>query len=695
MEFRIADTFTTSLGKLRGDEQKAVKTTAFDLQINPTGNGNSFHRLDKARDKNFWSVRVNGDIRLIVHKTNNSLLLCYADHHDKAYDWAERRKLETHPTTGAAQLIEIREKLTEIEVPVYKSNETKEKIQEKKLLFVNISDEEFLSYGVPVEWLDDVKNLDEDSLLILADKLPSEAAEALLEIATGGKPRINKPLTPIQSPFDHPDAQRRFRTMSNIEELKAALEFPWDKWTVFLHPEQRQWVERNYSGPARISGSAGTGKTIVALHRAVYLARNNPNSRVLLTTYSDILSISLHDKLLKLVTSEPKLAERIDVYSINSIGLRLAKMHGINSQIVSSQDITKFIRQSSDQVSNHKFTQNFLLAEWDQIVDTWQIETWDEYKNVARLGRKTRLPEVQREILWNIFEKVINKLQEEKLTTYSGLFNNLTKKLKALNKLPFDFAVIDESQDFNPSHLKFFHSLVSKNTNSLFFAGDLGQRIFQQPFSWLSLGIDIRGRSRTLRVNYRTSHQIRQQADRLLGPLTLDIDGNEEDRTDTVSIFNGPPPDILKTKDQNEEIRLIGDWIKNHNVSNGVLPHEFGVFVRSKLQLERAEKAVIHSGLKYKILDDQVNTSSDFVSISTMHLAKGLEFKAVAVLACDDEVLPLQERIELITDDSDLQEVYDTERHLLYVACTRARDYLIISGVEPISEFLDDLKIFN
>jgi superfamily I DNA/RNA helicase len=370
-------------------------------------------------------------------------------------------------------------------------------------------------------------------------------------------------------------------------------------------------------------------------------------------------------------------------------------MHGINSKIVSNQAITKFIKQASDEVSNHKFTQNFLLAEWDQIVDTWQIETWDEYKNVARLGRKTRLPEVQREILWNIFEKVINKLQEEKLTTYSGLFNNLTKKLKASNKLPFDFAVIDESQDFNPSHLKFFHSLVSKNTNSLFFAGDLGQRIFQQPFSWLSLGIDIRGRSRTLRVNYRTSHQIRQQADRLLGPLTLDIDGNEEDRTDTISIFNGPPPDILKTKDQNEEIRLIGDWIKKHNVSNGVLPHEFGVFVRSKLQLERAEKAVIHSGLKYKILDDQVNTSSDFVSISTMHLAKGLEFKAVAVLACDDEVLPLQERIELITDDSDLQEVYDTERHLLYVACTRARDYLIISGVEPISEFLDDLKSFN
>src|SRR6187401_23547 len=119
MEFRIADTFTDSLTRLTGDEQKAVKTTAFDLQLNPANPGLSFHKLDKVRDKNFWSVRVNADVRLIVHRTAGSLLLCYVDHHDKAYDWAERRKLETHPKTGAAQLVEIRETVKEITVPVY------------------------------------------------------------------------------------------------------------------------------------------------------------------------------------------------------------------------------------------------------------------------------------------------------------------------------------------------------------------------------------------------------------------------------------------------------------------------------------------------------------------------------------------------------------------------------------------------
>lgn len=239
-----------------------------------------------------------------------------------------------------------------------------------------------------------------------AERLPAEAAEALLELATGGKPRVAQPVTPVTNPFEHPDAQRRFRVMTNVEELQRALDFPWEKWTVFLHPEQRQWVERDYAGPARISGSAGTGKTIVALHRAVHLARSHPDARVL-------------------------------------------------------------------------------------------------------------------------------------------------------------------------------------------------------------------------------------QA--------------------------------------------------------GVLPHEFGVFVRSDAQLGRAQAAVEESGLAFKILDEHVETTSGCVSISIMHQAKGLEFRAVVVMACDDEVIPLQERIETVGDDADLQEIYDTERHLLYVACTRARDQLLVTSVAPASEFLDDL----
>src|SRR5258708_5826841 len=279
-EFRIADTFTDSLTRLTGEEQKAVKTAAFDLQLNPASRGLSFHRLDKAKDKNFWSVRVGSDIRIIIHKTTSSFLLCYVDHHDKAYAWAERRKLETHPKTGAAQLVEIRERVEEIAVPVYV--EVARPKPPKTLLFADLTDEVLLSYGVPVEWLGDVRQATEDSVLNLSDHLPSEAAEALLELATGGKPQTPQAAPPEANPFAHPDALRRFRVMSDVEELERAFTYPWEKWTIFLHPAQRQWVERDYSGPARVSGSAGTGKTIVALHRAAVLARENVDSGVLL-----------------------------------------------------------------------------------------------------------------------------------------------------------------------------------------------------------------------------------------------------------------------------------------------------------------------------------------------------------------------------------------------------------------------------
>jgi hypothetical protein len=692
MDFRIADTFTDSLARLTGEEQKAVKTTAFDLQMNPVNSGMSLHKLDKAKDKNFWSVRVTADIRLIVHKTPGSLLLCYVNHHDKAYDWAERRKLETHPKTGAAQMVEIRETVKEIVIPIYVQTELPLPTKPAgRCPFANTPDEELLGYGVPAEWLQDVRLATEETLLELADRLPAEAAEALLELATGGKPRVAQPATPVANPFDHPDAQRRFRVMTNVEELQRALDFPWEKWTVFLHPEQRQWVDRDYTGPARISRSAGTGKTIVALHRAVQVARQHPEARVLLTTFSDTLANALRTKLKRLIGSEPRLAERIDVHSLDAIGLRLYKSHCGQVTLASREAVRSVIGEGSKAVGGHKFSLPFLLTEWEQVVDAWQLATWESYRDVARLGRKTRLAEAQRAVLWSIFERVRSGLKERKLTTHAGLFTLLAVAVANDKHPPFDFVVVDEAQDISVAHLRFFAALGAKRANALFFAGDLGQRIFQQPFSWKSLGVDIRGRSRTLRINYRTSHQIRQQADRLLGPEVADVDGNSETRSDTISVFNGPAPVIRALKSEDEEAKAVGAWIAELSKA-GVLPHEFGVFVRSAAQLDRAQAAVKASGLSFKILDEHVETASGHVSISTMHLAKGLEFRAVVVMACDDEIIPLQERIETVGDDADLQEVYDTERHLLYVACTRARDHLHVTSVEPASEFLDDLK---
>ena len=699
MDFRIADTFTDSLGRLTGDEQKAVKTTAFDLQLNPANPGLSFHKIDRVKDKNFWSVRVSTDLRLIVHKSHADLLLCYVDHHDKAYDWARRRKLEQHPRTGAAQLVEIRETVKEVIVPVYVQAELavqEEAVQEQAVPYPSIlggvSDDELLGFGVPPEWLDDARTATESTLLDLTDHLPAEAAEALLELATGGQPRVAQPEVVTGNPFDHPDAQRRFRVMTNVEELQQALDFPWEKWTVFLHPEQRQWVERDYNGPARVSGSAGTGKTIVALHRAAHLARTQPDARVLLTTFSDTLANALQVKLRRLLGSEPRLAERVDVHSLNAIGLRLYKAHVGQATIATREVLREVIEGASNEVGDHKFGLHFLLTEWEEVVDAWQLADWEEYRHVVRLGRKTRLLEAQRTLLWSIFERVRTELQARQLITYAQLFGTLTAAITANQNPIFDFAIVDEAQDISVAHLRFFAALGSGRPNALFFAGDLGQRIFQQPFSWKALGVDIRGRSRTLRVNYRTSHQIRAQADRLLGPAVTDVDGNSEDRSDTVSVFNGPPPVIQSFNNKEEEIKAVSDWLAERS-SDGVLPHEFGVFVRSAAQLPRAQDAVTAAGMAFKVLDEQVATTSGHVSISTMHLAKGLEFRAVVVMACDDEVIPLQERIETVGDDADLQEVYDTERQLLYVACTRARDHLFVTAMDPASEFLDDMGV--
>ena len=689
MEFRIASSFTDSLAKLTAQEQKAVKTAAFDLQMNPANPGMQFHRVEHAKDPSFWSVRVSSDLRLIVHRTGKSLMLCYVDHHDDAYDWARRRRLETHPTTGAAQLVEIRETVKNIIIPRYVEAEA---VAEPKLaLFADVAEEELLRYGVPPAWLKDVFDATEDTILDVADHLPEEAAEALLELAVGGTPQAVMPVGDETDPFDHPDAQRRFRVMANIEELEQALEYPWEKWTVFLHPAQRQWVERDYTGPARVSGSAGTGKTIVALHRAVFLAREHSDARVLLTTFSEALANALRTKLRRLIANQPRLAERLEVHSMREIGRRLYELNVEKPQIASRDAVQHAIEEASAATGNDRFSLRFLLTEWEQVVDAWQLKAWEEYRNVLRLGRKTRLPETYRSDLWSIFEHVRDRLHQQGLVTHAEIFNRLAENLSKHNHPPFDFIVVDEAQDISVSQLKFLAAIGADRPNALFFAGDLGQRIFQQPFSWKALGVDIRGRSRTLRVNYRTSHQIRTQADRLLDPEIADVDGNKETRRGTVSVFNGPKPLIVSQDTPDEEIDVVSKWLRER-IDEGFMPHEVGVFVRSTRELDRAKRAVEAAKLPYKVLDENVETASGYASISTMHLAKGLEFRAVVVMACDDEVIPSQERIETVADDADLEEVYNTERHLLYVACTRARDHLLVTSIEPASEFLDDLR---
>ena len=699
MEFRIADTFTDSLVRLTGDEQKAAKSTAFDLQIDPANPGMQLHRLDRAKDKNFLSVRVSRDLRLIVHRTAASLLLCYVGHHDAAYDWAERRKIERHPRTGAAQIVEIRETVREVAIPYYVQEAMPAAAAapppiEEPLppLLGNVSEDDLLGYGVPPEWLDDARQATEDTLFALTDHLPAEAADALLELATGGTPTPPVHTPPDADEFAHPDAQRRFRLMTDMKELERALDYPWEKWAVFLHPAQRTIVERAFNGPARVAGSAGTGKTVVALHRAVHLARQEPAARVLLTTFSIVLARLLRNKLSQLAGNDPNLEKRITVRALDEVGLDVYESVFGKPQVASTAMIRPLLRTASADAEAHRFSDRFLETEWADVVDSWQLETWENYRDVARLGRKTRLGVKQREVLWSIFARVRTDLAERGLVTVPGVFAQAEELVAGGEARPYDFVVVDEAQDIGVPQLRLLAALGGEAGERLFFAGDLGQRIFQTPYSWLALGVDVRGRSHTLRINYRNSHQIRRHADRLLPAEMADVDGNTERRSGTQSAFNGPMPQVKTEESAEAEATNVASWLQARS-EEGILPPEMAILVRSEDELPRAIAAVKAAGMKSVLLDGSSLGETGSVAVSTMHEAKGLEFRAVAVTACDDEVIPLQSRIEAIVDEGDLEDVYDTERHLLYVACTRARDHLLVTGVAPASEFLDDFQV--
>lgn len=694
MIFCIADSFPKALAKLPAQEQKAVKTTVFDLQVDPAHPSLQFHRIDKSKDPNFWSVRVSRDIRLIVHKTAESFLICYVDHHDEAYLWAERRRIETHPRTGAAQIVEVRERLQEVHVPVAIEAGPVPVPTPLVLppLFSRYTDDELLVYGVPPDWLADVRIATEDSIFDLVGHLPAEAAEALLDLAVGEKPELPVVVSPeTASPFQHPDAQRRFRVMEDMEELKRALEYPWDQWAVFLHPSQRQVVGQKFSGPARVSGSAGTGKTVVAIHRAANVLKADPQARLLLTTFSLPLANALEGKLRLLTGTEKGIVPRVTVLPFRGVASDLFTLaFGHHPRAASDEQARGALKAAAAELRVTTFTQRFLVSEWLNVVDAWQVSDTAAYQNVPRLGRKNRLGVKQRETLWPVFERARALLASQGLLTWPMIFGEVTRHFSTRQEKPFTHAIVDESQDLGVPELRMLAAITLQGPDTLFFAGDLGQRIFQEPFSWKALGVDIRGRSKTLKVNYRTSHQIRQAADRLLPKVVQDVDGIEQDRRGTVSVFNGPDPKVRTYPDAARESQGIAEWIKGL-VAEGVAPAEIGLFVRSNAELARARAAVKSAGQMQLELSERAEDRQGRIAIGTMHLAKGLEYKAIAVMACDDDVLPLKDRVESVADESELDEVYETERHLFYVACTRARDQLLVSGVKPASEFISDL----
>ena len=685
MNFLIADTFTKSLDRLTAQEQSAAKITAFDLQRDPAAPGLKFHRIDRSKDDNFWSIRVNGDIRIIVHKTNASFLVAYVDHHDDAYAWAERRRIDTHPKTGAAQIVEVRERVEEIAAPVVATTAPSD--DEAHPLFWALGEDDLLGAGVPEDWLPDVKAADDTRFLEIYDHLPAEAAEALSTYADTGLLTPAQP--PVDDPFAHPDAQRRFRVLDDVDALQRALDAPWERWAVFLHPTQARIAAMQFNGPARVAGSAGTGKTVVALHRAARALKADVKARVLVTTFARPLAKMLAIKLRRLVTEAE--FERATVVSFEDAGRALyALARGHEPRYATDAQVREALRTAAADLSETDFDIGFLTAEFSAVVDTWRVANLEAYAKTPRLGRKTRIGAKQRARLWPVFERAREMLIEKGLSTPPMVYGTVEDHWADQDVKPFSAIIVDEAQDLGPSELRMLAAIAAPDADSLFFAGDLGQRIFQEAFSWKALGIDIRGRSRTLKVNYRTSHQIRAAADRLLASDLSDVDGIEESRVGTISIFNGPKPATELFDTARDEIEAVGRWISARR-SEGMAPEEIGVFVRGDKVLSRARQAIEHSGESGHELSARAEEGTGSIAFGPMNLAKGLEFRAVVVMACDEAVLPLEDRLDSVIEESDLEEIYETERRLFYVACTRARDVLLVTAVAPGSVFLRDI----
>lgn len=671
MKFIIAETFTRSLAKLDGQSQSLIKQAAFDFQVNPANPGFQFHKLDGARDKNFWSFRVNRDLRIIVHRSESSLALCYTDHHDLAYAWAEVRKLEVHPQTGAAQIVEIRERIEEVVRQVVRE-EAKE-----PALFAKYEPEYLLALGVPAPWLDAVRLVGESGMDKLFGHLPAEASERLLQLACG-EPVPRPVAVTTTDPFEHPDAKRRFRVLDSQGELRRALEASWEQWIVFLHPVQRAVVERKFKGPARVSGSAGTGKSVAAIHRAAHLLNANPEASVLLTTYSKTLAARLAQSADLLMGAGSPQRKRLTIDHLHKVARDLwTQRTGKAFTAVDTKKLNGLLEAAKSRAApSADFSVAFLRSEWDSIVDPWGIRKWPSYKGVSRAGRATPLGAKQRLLLWKIFEELLRVLAERKLMTWTGLCYETAQLL--YDARPYDHVIADECQDFGPAELTLLRALVEPGHDDLFLCSDAGQRIYKAPVAWSSTGIDVRGRSTRLMINYRTTEQIRKFSDNLL-PDTIDEGEGEKEKRTTVSLLNGPAPEVKGFTNASKESEGVATWLQSM-LTAGYKPRDIAIFARTEGVLrDRAEPALAKAGLTGHPLTDEQPPSTSDASLGTMHRAKGLEFKVVVVMGCDSELLPLAYAQKELVDEADKEVFAEQERHLLYVAGTRARERLLLS----------------
>lgn len=678
-QISIAKTFEDSLHQLSPAEQKQVKITVYDFFENPVAPGHSLHQVDKAPYPHWWSLRVNDDLRIILTHQADAYILCYVGHHDEAYRWAQRRRFE-HDAAGSLRVVLLEEEIQRVirSVPIDAPLSRYER-------------EYLIQIGIPPTWVDYVRHASEEDLIALIDEFPEEVWERIERLLKGEAVKIPERVA-VQNPLRHPDSRRRFWTPASLEELQRALDMPWEKWLVYLHPLQREAVEAHHSGSARVSGGAGTGKTIVAVHRTAEMARRYPKERILLTTFSRTLAQHLRRQLQLLMGKVPA---HVTVGNLHSLARSwCTKLYANTYSIADEQELMQRL-ESLRQTLCSSFSRGFVRMEWERVIEPWNIRSLEQYLSTQRLGRKAPLRAEDRRKLWPAFEALWQWLDQNNLLTWSTLCYKLANDASHLPK--YRCVVVDEAQDFGPAELTLIRALCPEGADDLFLCADAEQRIYRTVSPWSALGIHTRGRSIRLRVNYRTTRQIQHYAERVLPEYTEQDEDLQDEMLSLrpLPLLRGDQPRIRPAISEASEAELVAEWLILRAQERYRLG-EMGVFARARNYLKDHIVPVLEKcGLPVHWLDDQDLPHPDRINVGTAHRAKGLEFKVVAVVGVSDFWFPLRPALYEIDDPIERAEFERMERQLLYVACTRAREKLWVSYCGQPSPFLPRDKLHS
>ena len=690
----ISSDFLTAFAALPRNIQGKVTEFINKFRNNPKSPGINYEKINDAADKKIYSVRIDETYRGIVVRQEESgvYLLLWVDHHDEAYNWARRKKCEINPLTGNVQVFDIQQ----ITMPEQSSEFI-------PVLFSEVTETDLLSLGVPSEQLYIIRSLKSiDDFYGIKKTIPEDAYENLEWVANGFTAKevlemlsSEKEILPEENDFaaalQNPRSKKSFVIVEGEDELRRIMAEPLEKWRVFLHPTQQKIVAKNYSGAVRVLGGAGTGKTVVAMHRAKWIAGQlNGKEKILFTTFTANLAADIKDNLRKICTVEEQ--KHIEVINLDAWVSQFLREQGYSYTIVYDETLSDIWEEalalSGEEVD---FSLMFFPEEWSKIVNVQETFTLDLYLKASRLGRGTRLDRSKRIQVWHVFEEYQNILREKELRDVDMAMYECRKILESSSeRARYSSVIVDEGQDLSMNAFKLIRALAGEeHSNDIFIVGDSHQRIYKNKPVLSKGGINIRGRSSYLKINYRTTEEIRKYAFGLLKGISFDdLDEGYDDGKVCQSLTHGDIPRVEIFKSAAEEIEFILKEL-NHLVDDGTSLKNICIVARTHHLLDDYIAQLNRAGIKnYEIKRNKLDDRNlDGVRVATMHRVKGLEFQHVFVVAVNKRIIPLATAIDF-ADPIAVAEAITAEKCLLYVALTRAQKTAYITCYGTPSEFL-------